>query len=112
MKRFFFKAILLVLNHFANGAKKRPSVNLRSTYSVDLTVTLGQGFDSIPEKKERQQTKVDKIRGILGYSLSFKMTLLIGPESPFSRVECRKLVPPCLRGTKSSHHQRNAPLFK
>ena len=62
-----------MLNHFTNGAKKSPFVNLRSTYSVDLTVSLGQGFDSIPEKKKRQKTKVDKIRGILGYSLSFKM---------------------------------------
>ena len=93
-----------MLNHFANGAKKRPFVNQRSTSSVDLTVSLGQGFDSIPEKKKRQKTKVDKIRGILGYSLSFKMALLIGPESTFSRVECRKLVPPCLRVRKLSHH--------
>ena len=53
-----------MLNHVANGAKRRPFVNLRSTYSVELTVTLGQGFDSIPEKKKRQKTKVDKIRGI------------------------------------------------
>ena len=83
-----------MLNNFANGAKKRPSVNLRSTYSVDLTVTLGQGFDSISEKKKRQTTKVDKIRGILRYSLSFKMALLIGPESTFCRVGCRKLVAP------------------
>ena len=43
-----------MLNHVANGAKSRPFVNLRSTYSVELTVTLGQGFDSIPEKKKRQ----------------------------------------------------------
>ena len=63
-----------MLNHFANDAKKRPFVNLRSTYSVELIVTLGQGFDSIPEKKKkRQKKKVDKIRGILRYSLSFKM---------------------------------------
>ena len=93
-----------MLNHVANGAKRRPFVNLRSTYSVELTVTLGQGFDSIPEKKKRQKTKVDKIRGILRYSLSFKMALLIGPESTFSRVGRRKLVPPCLRGRKLSHH--------
>ena len=93
-----------MLNHFANGAKRRPFVKLTSTYSVDLTVTLGQGFDSIPEEKKRQKTKVDKIRGILRYSLSFKMALLIGPESTFSRTGCRKLVPPCLRGRKLSHH--------
>lgn len=53
-----------MLNHVANGAKRRPFVNLRSTYSVELTETLGQGFDSIPEEKKRRKTKVDKIRGI------------------------------------------------
>ena len=66
---FFHKGILLILNHFSHDAKRRPFVNLRSTYSVDLTVTLDQGFDSIPEKKKRQKTKVNKIRGILRYSL-------------------------------------------
>ena len=90
-----------MLNHVANGAKKRPFVNLRSPYSVDLTVTLGQGFDSIPEEKKRQKTKVNKIRGILGYSLSLKISLLTGPVFTFSRIGCRKLVPLC---RKLSHH--------
>ena len=39
----------------------RPFVKLTSTYSVELTVTLGQRFDSIPEKEEtKNESRQDK----------------------------------------------------